>query len=291
MTAQPVLAQPERRAATLAGVLAGRYVLDGEIGRGGMAIVYLARQLRFGRSVAIKIPSSMAEEAVEHVRGEIRTMARLDHPHILPLLDADERRGLPCFVMRYVRGGSLRALVTRRGRLPFGEAAALLRGTAAALQYAHDRDILHCDVKPENILLDEGHPYLADFGVARPPASESAVWRRPRLVSGGGTPTYVSPEQAAGDHLDARSDVYSLACVAYEMLAGRSPFLGDTAAEIVARRFGPAAVDLGALPRKVPARVVRVIERALSVAPEDRPESVTAFTEPFASAKRRWWRR
>jgi serine/threonine-protein kinase len=101
----------------------------------------------------------------------------------------------------------------------------------------------------------------------------------------------VSPEQAAGDRLDARSDVYSLACVAYEMLAGQSPFLGDTAAEIVARRFGPAAVDLGALPRDVPARVVRVIERALSVAPEDRPESVTAFTEPFASAKRRWWRR
>lgn len=266
----------ETRLAAFKHAIANRYLIDYEIGRGGMAVVYVAREIRLGRSVAVKVlaPSVASPSAVTAFRREITRTLHLEHPHILPIFDADEADGLPFYVMRFVRDGSLRGRLDRKGRLSVAETVRIIQQTAAALGHSHSQRILHCDVKPENILLDGGHVYLVDFGVSR------AVREDERRVAeiGGGTARYMSTEQALGEQaIDGRTDVYSLACVAYEMLAGHPPFTGLNEHAIVARRLTSPVETIERLPRDVPDSIRTAIAQALSVAPEQRQRSVTDF--------------
>ena len=211
----------------LATSLTGRYSVDRELGTGGMATVYLAHDLRHDRDVAIKVlhPDLGAALGSERFLSEIRTTARLQHPHILPLLDSGEADGLLFYVMPFVRGETLRARLEHERQLSIPDALRIAREVADALSHAHAQGIVHRDIKPENILLQDGHALVADFGIAL--AVQTAAGAR--MTQTGlslGTPQYMSPEQAMGERvIDARSDVYALGAVTYEMLAGdhRSP--------------------------------------------------------------------
>ena len=283
---------PDARLAAFKNAIAGQYIIDTEAGRGGMAVVYVARDVRLGRRVAVKVlaPEAASAAAVSAFRREIDHTLRLEHPNILPLLDVGEAAGLPYYVMRYVRGGSLRRRLDRLGRLSLGDTACIVQQTAAALRYAHGQRILHCDVKPENILLEGDHVYLADFGISRVVRPDASGWGL-RVAVDAGTSRYVSPEQALGERtIDERTDVYSLACVAFEMLAGRAPFEGATDREIVARRFTNPVVATDALPGAVPGFIRAEIARALALEPRDRHPSVAAFAAAFGdpSPARLW---
>ena len=275
----PVLA--ESRLAAFKNAIASRYLIDYEIGRGGMAVVYVAREVRFGRCVAVKVlsPTLASPTAVTAFRREITRTLHLEHPNILPIFDAGDAEGLPFYVMRYVRGGSLRRRLKRERRLGLPETVRIIRQTAAALEHSHDQRILHCDVKPENILLDGDHMYLVDFGVSRAVHAEALPWEPGFATeSGGGTARYMSPEQALDEQaIDGRTDLYSLACVAYEMLAGHVPFKGDNGRATVAQRFTSRVVPTDRLPRAVPDAIRTAIAQALSLAPEQRQHSVSDF--------------
>ena len=214
--------------AAFADALGDRYVGERELGRGGMATVWLARDLKHGRLVALKVlrPEVGAILGGDRFLREIQLTAGLQHPHILPLLDSGEAGGFLYYVMPYVEGESLRQRLSREGQLPLDEALRFTREVAEALDYARDQGIIHRDIKPENILLSRGHALVADFGIALAVSSAG----RERLTETGlslGTPAYMSPEQATADpKLDGRSDQYSLACVVYEMLAGEPPYTG-----------------------------------------------------------------
>src|SRR5687768_3418559 len=270
--------------------LAARFELTSELGQGGMGTVYLANDLALGRVVAVKM---VAAEAVAGVGAdplvqEIRLVSRLQHPNILPLFDAGERGGSPFYVMPWVRGGSLGALLRARTRLSLGEALGMLEGIAAGLGHAHAERVLHCDIKPENILVQGAHPYVMDFGIARKVHSEAFEWSslRKDLDFSAGTPAYVSPEQASGEpNLDARSDIYSLACVAYEMIAGRKPFTGETTQQIVSLRFREPPPPLQKFAPDVPIEVAQAIERAMSIDPSARPASARAFIDELQAAR------
>jgi predicted permease len=269
--------------------LAPRYELTTELGQGGMGTVFLANDRALGRLVALKVVSAEAASGVgsDQLLQEITLVSRLTHPNILPLFDAGERAGSPYYVMPYIRGGSLGALLHSRGRLPLDETLALVDGIAAGLGHAHEHRVLHCDVKPENILVQDGHPWVMDFGIARKLHSEANEWVavRKELDFSAGTPAYVSPEQASGDaELDARSDVYSLACVVYEMLAGRAPFSGSTTQEIVSRRFSELPPPLRRFAPDVPVAVENVLRRAMSLDPVERPESAAALASALRQA-------
>ena len=271
--------------------IAARFELTSELGQGGMGTVYLANDLTLGRVVAVKM---VATEAVAGVGAsqflqEIALVSRLQHPNILPLFDAGERAGSPFYVMPWVRGGSLGALLRSRTRLPLNEALGLLEGVAAGLAHAHEHHVLHCDIKPENILIHGSHPFVMDFGIARKLHSEAFEWAslRKDLDFSAGTPAYVSPEQASGEpNLDPRSDVYSLACVAYEMLAGRKPFRGETTQQIVSLRFREPPPPLQRYAPDVPVEVAAAIERAMSIDPSERPDTATAFVADLRTASR-----
>jgi serine/threonine-protein kinase len=271
----------ETRLAAFKNAIAGRYLIDYEIGRGGMAIVYAAREVRLGRCVAVKVlaPDVATPTAVTAFRREATRTLHLEHPHILPIFDAGDAEGLPFYVMRYVRGGSLRRRLEREGRLRLPETVRIIRQTAAALEHSHEQRILHCDVKPENILLDGDHVYLVDFGVSRAVHANALPWEPGFATeSGGGTARYMSPEQALDEQvIDGRTDLYSLACVAYEMLAGHPPFTGENDHSIVAQRFTNPVAPIQGLPYGVPDAVLGAIARALSLAPEDRQRSVARF--------------
>ena len=221
----------------LSSALAGRYRLDRELGAGGMATVYFAHDLKHDRDVAIKVlhPDLGAALGGERFLSEIRTTARLQHPHILPLLDSGEADGLLYYVMPLVTGETLRARLEREGQLSIDDTVRIARDVASALDYAHRQNVIHRDIKPENILLHDGSALVADFGIAL--AVQSAGGQR--MTQTGlslGTPQYMSPEQAMGEkQIDLRSDIYALGAVTYEMLDGDPPFTGSSVQAIMAK--------------------------------------------------------
>src|SRR5438552_693316 len=217
--------------------LTGRYAVEREIGAGGMATVFLARDLRHKRNVALKVlnPELGAVLGVERFLSEIQVTANLQHPNLLPLFDSGEANGLLFYVMPYVQGESLRARLQREKQLPVDEAVHIAVAVASALDYAHQRGVIHRDLKPENILLQSGQPVIADFGIALA-VSKAGGARVTQTGISLGTPQYMSPEQAAGDRaIDGRTDVYSLGAVLYEMLTGEPPHDGTTAQAIIAK--------------------------------------------------------
>jgi serine/threonine protein kinase/tetratricopeptide (TPR) repeat protein len=256
----------------LQGALADCYAIEREVGHGGMATVFLARDLKHHRVVALKVlrPELAAVLGTERFLREIEIAAQLNHPHILPLFDSGEAGGLLYYVMPFVEGPSLRDRLAREKQLPVEEALGIARHVAAALSYAHTTGILHRDIKPENVLLSRGEAVVADFGIARAVAAAASD----RLTATGiavGTPPYMSPEQAAGEHeLDGRSDIYSLGCVLYEMLAGQPPFTGPTAESVLHQHLSLRAPPVCALRSTVPAAVEQALDRALAKAPADR---------------------
>ncbi len=259
-----------------------RYTLDRELGRGGMAVVYLARDRKHDRPVAIKVLRSeiVVGPAAQRFLLEIQILARLQHPHILPLLDSgttEEASPRPFYVMPYVDGETLRQRLTREGPLPVAEALRLARETGEALHYAHEQGLIHRDVKPENVLLSRGHALVADFGIARALGVAAAEpLTQPGLSMG--TPAYMSPEQAEGEReLDARADQYSLACMLYELLAGQPPFTGPTLRAVLSRQVLDPVPPLTTLRPGVPGPVRLAIERALSKVPADRFGNVMDF--------------
>jgi eukaryotic-like serine/threonine-protein kinase len=258
--------------AGLADALQDRYRLDRELGQGGMATVYLAEDLKHHRPVAIKVLKSelAAVLGAERFLREITTTANLRHPHILPLYDSGEAAGALFYVMPWVDGESLRDRLRREGQLPVDEALRLTREVAVALEYAHGQGIIHRDIKPENILLERGHAVVADFGIARA-ASTAGGDKLTETGLAVGTPAYMSPEQATGEHdLDARSDLYGLGSVLYEMLAGEPPYTGPSAQAIIAKRFREPVPRVSTLRETVPPAVEAALTRVLAKSPTDR---------------------
>jgi serine/threonine-protein kinase len=265
----------------LRAALADRYVVERLIGRGGMATVYLARDLRHERRVALKVLDRElgAVLGVERFLAEIRVTANLQHPNILPLFDSGEANGLLFYVTPYIDGESLRARLTRERQLPVDEAVRLAVGVASALQYAHRQGVIHRDLKPDNILLQEGQPLLADFGIALA-VSNAGGSRVTQTGLSLGTPQYMSPEQATADqHVDGRSDIYSLAAVLYEMLTGDPPHVGSTAQAIIARVVTERPRPVRVSRPSVPTWVAAAVERALEKIPADRFASALDFAE------------
>jgi non-specific serine/threonine protein kinase len=269
----------------LAAALDDRYRLERPLGAGGMATVYLAEDRRHGRKVALKTlrPELGASLSQERFLREITVTAGLRHPHILPLYDSGQAAGVTYYVMPVVEGESLRDRLARDGALPVDEALHLIGQVADALAHAHDKGVIHRDLKPDNILVEGGNAFVADFGIAHAVASAGDD----RLTMTGlslGTPHYMSPEQGSGDPVDARSDLYALGCVLYEMLAGTPPFSGPTAMAILARHALDPVPALRTLRPGVPAHVAEAIERALAKAPADRYASVRAWREALQRA-------
>ncbi|MGH7689856.1 MAG: protein kinase domain-containing protein, partial [Gemmatimonadaceae bacterium] len=265
--------------AALSTALDDRYQIEREIGAGGMATVYLARDRKHDRLVALKVlrPDLAAVLGTERFLAEIRITAQLDHPHILTLIDSGAVDGFLYYVMPYVRGESLRQKLVREKQLEVEEALAIAQQVGSALDYAHRQGVVHRDIKPENILLQEGEAMLADFGIAL--AVREAGGNR--LTQSGislGTPQYMSPEQATGDRqLDARSDVYSLGAVLYEMLAGEPPHTGPTVQAVIAKLLTERPTNLRLLRDTVPDPIERAVAKSLAQVPADRYRSAGAF--------------
>jgi len=256
----------------LRAALANRYVVERELGHGGMARVYLAQDRKHRRRVAVKLmrPELAAAIGSDRFLREIETAARLNHPHILPLFDSGEASGLLYYVMPFVDGESLRDRLTREKQLPLEDALRIAREVADALSYAHALGVVHRDIKPENILLEADHAVVSDFGIARAITASGAVKLTPSGVAIGTAP-YMSPEQAGrNDEVDGRSDIYSLGCVLYEMLAGEPPFTGPTLESIVRQHLAAEPPAVTAIRKTVPAAVEAAIRRALAKAPADR---------------------
>src|SRR5256885_99116 len=268
--------------------LADRYALERELGRGGMAVVFLARDRRHDRAVAIKVLREEIAAALgaERFLREIQIAAKLHHPHILPLYDSGAAADLLYYIMPYVEGESLRQRLDRETQLPLDDALAITRQVAGALAYAHSHDVVHRDIKPENILLESGEAVVADFGIARAITAASGD----KLTQTGfaiGTPLYMSPEQAAGGGaIDGRSDLYSLGCVLYEMLAGHSPFFGGTAQAILARHALDPVPRLRTARGTVSGAVEQALDRALAKSPADRYTTALQFAEALGGSGR-----
>jgi serine/threonine protein kinase len=271
----------------LATALADRYVLERELGRGGMAFVYLARDLKHGRLVALKTlrPELVTTLGPERFLREVRIAARLQHPHILQLHDSGEANGLLYYVMPYVEGESLRDRLEREGQLPIEDALQITKQVADALAYAHSQGVVHRDIKPENILLAGNHALVADFGIARAITAAGGD----RLTETGlavGTAAYMSPEQAAAEsRLDGRSDIYSLGCVLYEMLAGQPPFIGSSAQAVIARKLADPVPPLRTVRESVPLILQQIVHKSLARTPADRFATAASFAEALAQVK------
>jgi eukaryotic-like serine/threonine-protein kinase len=258
--------------------LQGQYEVDAQIGCGGMATVFRARDVKHDRTVAIKVlrPDLSASIGAERFEREIKTASRLAHPNILPVYDSGETAGLLYYVMPFVDGESLRDQLDREGQLSPADAIRIAAEVAGALAYAHAQGVIHRDIKPENVLLQSGHAVVADFGIA----CRSTGGGNERLTTAGtslGTAAYMSPEQAAGDVVDARSDLYSLACTLYEMLTGQAPYTGLNAAAVLARHALEAVPFVRIVRPTVSERVEVAVRRALAKVPDDRFESMDAF--------------
>ncbi len=254
--------------------LAGRYTIERELGAGGMATVYLAHDLKHDREVAIKVLRADVAQTVgaERFLREIQLAAKLAHPHILPLFDSGNASGMLFYVMPNVQGESLRDKLNTSAQLPVAEAVHIAQEVAGALDYAHRQGVVHRDIKPENIMLQDGHALVADFGIGK---AVSAVEGETFTQTGAsvGTPAYMSPEQAAGESVDGRSDLYSLGCVLYEMLTGEQPFTGHTVQAVIAKRFVQTPADVTALREGVSRPVARAVQKALARTPIDRFET------------------
>ncbi|NUQ13071.1 MAG: serine/threonine protein kinase, partial [Gemmatimonadaceae bacterium] len=260
--------------------LTGRYRIERELGGGGMATVYLARDERHDRSVALKVlrPELAAVIGAERFLVEIKTTANLQHPHILPLHDSGSVDGTAWYVMPLVEGESLRDRLARETQLPLEDALQIAREVAGALDYAHRHGVIHRDIKPENILLHDGRAVVADFGIALAVSRTDGGTRITETGMSLGTPHYMSPEQALGERtIDARTDVYALGCVLYEMLAGEPPFTGPSAQAIVAKVMNVPPPPLSATRPTVPGFVEGAVTRALSKLPADRFRSAAEF--------------
>lgn len=269
----------------LTGALADRYRLQGELGRGGMATVYLAQDTKHDRPVALKVLSPEVAGAVgtERFLHEIKVTARLNHPHILSVHDSGEAAGRLYFVMPYVEADSVRHVLNRERCLSLEQAIQIARQVADALAYAHAQGIIHRDVKPENILLQAGHAVVTDFGIARAVGQAAGD----KLTASGiavGTPAYMSPEQVAGEaDIDGRTDIYSLGCVLFEMLSGAPPFSGPNAQATMTRRLAAAQPpSLRAAGPAVPDWVDRAVARAMARSPEERFATARAFANALA---------
>jgi serine/threonine protein kinase/Flp pilus assembly protein TadD len=246
--------------------LESRYSIERELGRGGMATVYLAEDFRHGRSVAVKVlhPELASALGSDRFLREIRLAARLNHPHILPLFDSGDAGGFLFYVMPYIEGESLRDRMNREGQLTLEDSLHIGRAVAGALDYAHRNHIVHRDIKPENIMLNEGEPMVMDFGIAKAvSAAGSETLTQTGMVIG--TPAYVSPEQAAGEiEIDGRSDQYSLGCVLFEMMTGKRPFTGPTIQAVLTKRFTETVPALSEVLEGVPDEIDRALSKALS---------------------------
>ena len=289
--------------------LADRYRIERELGRGGMATVFLANDLRHDRPVAVKVlhPELAATLGPERFQREIKLAARLQHPHILPVHDSGETAGQLWYTMPFVRGESLRDRLRREGQLPVEVAVDLTRQVALALDYAHREGVVHRDLKPENILLSDGQALVADFGIAKAlsAAGDAQLTETGMAV---GTPAYMSPEQSVGGQVDARSDVYALGCVVYEMLAGEPPFTGATPQALIAKRMLEPIPHVRTVRETVSVSMEQALLRALAKTPADRfataGEFVRALSTPSMMAiatgtadpifskrplRRHWW--
>jgi eukaryotic-like serine/threonine-protein kinase len=261
--------------------IAGRYSIDRELGRGGMGIVYLAREVHLDRLVAIKLlpPERAADAALrEHFVREARLAAKLSHPNVIPIHSVDEIGGFVFYVMAFVDGETLTERVRTRGPLSGSDGARILREVAWALAHAHSQGLIHRDVKPDNILLEHGsgRALVADFGIAAVAGDASAATS--------GTPEFMSPEQALAHPLDARSDIYSLGVTAFFAFSGRLPFEGSTATEILARHITEPAPGLASLGLSVPRKVAQLVDRCLAKNPDSRPATADAVGEQLAVA-------
>ncbi len=270
----------------LAAALADRYRFERELGRGGMATVYLAQDLRYERSVALKLlhPDLAASLGPERFQREIRLAARLQHPHILTVLDSGEDHGSLWFTMPFVEGQSLRDRLNQEKQLPVEDAVRIAREAAEALEYAHQHGVIHRDIKPENLLLTrDGNTLVADFGIARALTGDERITETGLAV---GTPAYMSPEQASAErNLDARTDIYSLGTVLYEMLAGEPPFTGATAQAVIARRFGGDVPALRQVRPTVSQALEQAVIKALALAPADRWSTAVEFARALSSGQ------
>ncbi|HEX5964168.1 MAG TPA: protein kinase [Gemmatimonadales bacterium] len=263
--------------------ISDRYAIERELGRGGMATVYLAHDLRHDRPVALKLlhlelASSLGPERFQR---EIKLAARLQHPHILSVHDSGEAAGRLWFTMPYVEGESLRSRLTREGPLPVEEALRIAREAADALDYAHRHGVVHRDIKPENLLIADGHALLADFGISRALGATGERLTETGLIIG--TPAYMSPEQATGEALNGRTDIYSLGVVLYEMLAGEPPFTGPTAQAIIAKRMTGEVPSPRRTRPAIPASVDQAVLKALAPLPADRFGSAADFARALSA--------
>ena len=265
----------------LTSALSDRYAIERELGSGGMATVYLARDLKHDRRVAVKVlrPELSASLGGERFLREIKLTARLNHPHILPLLDSGEAGGFLFYTMPFAEGESLRQRLHRERQLPVDEAVTIAKEVADALSYAHGQGVIHRDIKPENIVVESGHAVVLDFGIARAISAAGGE----RLTATGvalGTTVYMSPEQAAGGtEIDGRSDLYSLGCVLFEMLAGRPPFVGVTSSSIVMQHLTEEPVAVTTIRAAVPKPVADALTRVLAKTPADRFSRASQFAE------------
>ena len=265
--------------AELSAALAGRYVVEREIGHGGMAVVYLARDTKHDRLVAVKVlkPELAASLGSERFLSEIKTTATLQHPNLLPLFDSGEAGGLLYYVMPYLDGESLRARLEREQQLPVEDAVQIATGIAHALSYAHAHGVIHRHLKPENVLLQHGQPVVLDFGIALA-VRNAAEGRKTHTGISVGTPQYMSPEQAAGEKvIDARADIYALGTLTYEMLAGEPPHTGPSAQAIIARVMSGDVRPVTTVRPSVPAHVASAVQRALALVPADRFSTAAEF--------------
>lgn len=265
--------------------LADRYVVERLLGQGGMALVYLARDLKHDRTVAIKVlrPELAAAVGGDRFLREIQLATHLQHPNILPIYDSGEAGGVLYFVMPFISGESLRDRLDREQQLPVPDAIRIICEVADALQYAHGRGIIHRDIKPENILLEQGHAIVADFGIARA-VSQAGTAKLTETGMSIGTPSYMSPEQAAGSsNVDARSDLYSLGCMLYELLAGQPPFQGPNTMAVLAKHAMEPPPSIQVVRQSVPDEIEDAIFQALEKTPADRFRNIDEFAQALKS--------